>query len=103
MTPEKIEQMKAELITGLRWQAENAAGVTLDARELLDLLSYIAALEARVKAARDALEWYAVEVADCRKISSDGNVARAKLDRDGGHRARTALTNTPRSDAATEE
>jgi len=39
-----------------------------------------------------ALEWYAERVADCRKISAPGNVARSELDADGGIRARQALT-----------
>jgi hypothetical protein len=38
-----------------------------------------------------SLEWYAAHVADCRKIGRDGDVARGKLDRDGGSKARAAL------------
>jgi hypothetical protein len=41
-----------------------------------------------------ALEWYAEQVADCRKLGRDGDVARGKLDRDGGTKAREALKHT---------
>lgn len=49
--------------------------------------------EARAGAAamRAALEWYAGNAADCRKITSAGDVARRALDRDGGGHARVAL------------
>ena len=40
---------------------------------------------------REALEWYASTVADCRKITREGEDARARLDRDGGSMAREAL------------
>ncbi len=39
-----------------------------------------------------ALEWYAKQVADCRKVQSEGEAARVALDADGGKRARDALT-----------
>ena len=39
----------------------------------------------------EALEWYAAQVADCRKRGLEGDTARAKLDRDGGYKARIAL------------
>lgn len=40
---------------------------------------------------RAALEWYAERVADCRKITPEGDNARQALDLDGGKRARAAL------------
>lgn len=40
----------------------------------------------------DALEWYAVQVRDCRKITPEGDKARHALDADGGHRARHAIS-----------
>lgn len=40
---------------------------------------------------REALEWYADKVGSCRKITSEGEDARAALDKDGGSRARAAL------------
>lgn len=40
---------------------------------------------------RAALEWYAERVADCRKITPEGDNARQALDRDGGKRARALL------------
>jgi hypothetical protein len=40
---------------------------------------------------REALEWYAEQVAGCRKLGSIGDPARHALDADGGKRARTAL------------
>lgn len=48
-----------------------------------------------------ALQWYAAQVADCRKHGRDGDIARAKLDRDGGHMARQALAHvTPQASPA---
>lgn len=40
---------------------------------------------------KKALEWYETKVRDCRKITSDGDIARHDLDSDGGKRARIAL------------
>ena len=40
---------------------------------------------------REALEWYEVQVRNCRKLGNDGHAARAALDRDGGDFARRAL------------
>jgi hypothetical protein len=47
--------------------------------------------QARIAELEAALEWYAAHVADCRKLGRDGDVARGKLDRDGGSKARAAL------------
>lgn len=41
---------------------------------------------------REALRWYEEKVAECRKIGSLGDNARQALDRDGGSRARDALS-----------
>lgn len=41
---------------------------------------------------REALEWYAAQVAGCRKLTDEGNKARAALDADGGKRAVAALS-----------
>ena len=69
------------------------------------LRAQLAELQAQVQTARDALEWYAEQGADCRKIGARGDVARAKLDRDGGHKARVTIAamiqpTEPRPDAA---
>ena len=47
--------------------------------------------EAGVGELKSALEWYAEHVAGCRKLGRDGDIARGKLDRDGGTKAREAL------------
>jgi hypothetical protein len=47
--------------------------------------------QARIAEFKVTLEWYAAHVADCRKLGRDGDVARGKLDRDGGTKAREAL------------
>jgi hypothetical protein len=47
--------------------------------------------KAKIAELQTALEWYASQVADCRKLGLDGNIARGKLDRDGGTKARAAL------------
>lgn len=41
--------------------------------------------------ASEALAWYAQQVANCRKLTPEGEEARAALDRDGGKRAMDAL------------
>ena len=40
---------------------------------------------------REALQWYAEHVANCRKITSEGDKARHALDADGGKRALAAI------------
>lgn len=40
---------------------------------------------------KEALEWYAENVLNCRKITAEGDKARHDLDHDGGKRARMAL------------
>jgi hypothetical protein len=51
--------------------------------------------QARIAQLEAALKWYAPHVADCRKLGRNGDVARGKLDRDGGSKARAALKETP--------
>lgn len=43
------------------------------------------------KRLREALEWYEQRATNCRKITSEGDVARRELDADGGNKARSAL------------
>lgn len=43
-----------------------------------------------------ALEWYAEQVGLCRKHGREGDVARAKLDRDAGYKAQQALEHMAR-------
>ncbi|MCH4541398.1 hypothetical protein [Ochrobactrum sp. A-1] len=57
----------------------------------IDANANVEALEAKLAAARKALEWYEEHVSNCRKIGSVGAPSRAKLDRDGGQKARAAL------------
>lgn len=40
---------------------------------------------------REALEWYALHVGNCRKVTSEGDDSRKMLDRDRGEKAREAL------------
>ena len=47
--------------------------------------------QARIAELEAALTWYAEHVPDCRKAGLAGDVARGKLDRDGGSKARAAL------------
>jgi hypothetical protein len=51
--------------------------------------------QARIADLEAALEWYAAHVADCRKLGQVGDVARGKLDRDGGTKSREALKAKP--------
>jgi len=50
-----------------------------------------AALIAAAPDLKEALEWYAENVLNCRKITAEGDKARHDLDHDGGKRARMAL------------
>tara|TARA_R110001632_G_scaffold210220_2_gene335189 strand:+ start:167 stop:457 length:291 start_codon:yes stop_codon:yes gene_type:complete len=51
--------------------------------------------QARTADLEATLQWYALHVADCRKLGRDGDIARGKLDRDGGTKAREAMKATP--------
>jgi hypothetical protein len=50
------------------------------------------AKDERIAELEAALLWYAEQAEGCRKITPDGDIARQALDRDGGKRARAALT-----------
>lgn len=58
------------------------------AEEAADRIEQLEEENARMRA---ALEWYADMATDCRKITSEGDIARRALDKDGGDRARFAL------------
>ena len=60
-----------------------------DCREELERHS---SLIAAAPALAEALDWYALQVENCRKATSEGEEARKALDRDGGQRARAALS-----------
>lgn len=40
---------------------------------------------------KETLEWYSERVLEARSVGVVGDIARAKLDRDGGRKARQAL------------
>ncbi|CAB3665412.1 hypothetical protein LMG26696_03594 [Achromobacter pulmonis] len=72
-----------------------------DAREGIDALERqlrearaMLGRQQRAGDAYEALSWYAEQVAGCRKFGPDGEAARHALDRDGGERARAALSAT---------
>lgn len=59
-----------------------------------DIATLLAGIERLTKErdeAREVLGWYATQVELCRKITREGDIARADLDRDGGRRARATL------------
>jgi hypothetical protein len=70
-------------------------GVRWPDREMAAQLRQGADAVERVKALEDALRWYEKQSTDCLKITSDGEVARNLLDRDGGARASAALETKP--------
>lgn len=83
-----------------RWnkRADNKAKEEADALLSSGALATITALKSeneRLRGARadlrGVLAWYEPRVANCRKITSEGNDARRELDADGGQRARAAL------------
>ncbi|MGH8466506.1 MAG: hypothetical protein ACRER5_20405, partial [Pseudomonas sp.] len=47
------------------------------------------------KGAGEALAWYAEQAEGCRKLGAEGDAARQALDKDGGQRARAALSPQP--------
>lgn len=53
-----------------------------------------------IETVREALEWYAYSVGECRKLPPDGDNARRHLATDGGSRAREALGALAHADAA---
>lgn len=61
-------------------------------KELTNLGAELGAAKAEVERLREALRWYEEKVTECRKIGSLGDNARQALDRDGGFRARDALS-----------
>ena len=61
-------------------------GVDVDSEEVAN-----ARLIAAAPDLKEALEWYAENVLNCRKITAEGDKARHDLDHDGGKRARMAL------------
>jgi len=66
-----------------------------DLKEMMNLGAELGAAKAENDRLREALRWYEEKVADCRKIGSLGDNARQALDRDGGFRARDALSQQP--------
>ena len=69
-------------------------------KELTNLGAELWAAKAEVERLREALRWYEEKVAECRKIGSLGDNARQALDRDGGFRARDALSQQAESTPA---
>ena len=59
--------------------------------DVIPLLAHITKQDAENAELRDALQWYAEQVAGCRKIGSIGEPFRHSLDADGGERAINAL------------
>jgi hypothetical protein len=89
-----------------RLRAENERIISYQNEALHELTAAWSDKLATVEAARDAaeakaarletaLEWYKVQVAHCRKHTTDGFEARAALGADGGDRARAALEDKP--------
>ena len=66
---------------------------TFDVYELslADIQDEQATLKADADRLAEALAWYAVQGENCRKFSTEGEMARNSLDRDGGSIARAAL------------
>lgn len=62
---------------------------------LIEALSKLRAEGVQAGDERAALEWYAEQVAGCRKMGADGDAARQALDKDGGNLARAALASAP--------
>lgn len=86
-----IEDLRAEVERLKRWEEM--------VRENSPLLAKLSVAEAQVATLREALEWYADQAKDCRKLTSEGEKARNALDRDGGTKARAALSAVPATPA----
>jgi hypothetical protein len=86
--------IKVRIHTGTAIALCMLAAEALSARGKLDAQAAdaLTALRARVARLEKALAWYAEQAEGCRKIGSAGDPARQALDRDGGKRARAALS-----------
>lgn len=69
-------------------QPESSADQFRDAAQMIEPSGNSGGLPVSV---RDALDWYAQQVGNCRRFGTAGDAARADLDADGGRRARAAL------------
>ena len=103
MTSELRPAVECELCAKLTSDIEQSAartaaqiGAVMQCRECGRVYETQAAELAKWKALAEtlagALDWYEKQANDCRKITSEGDNARYALDRDGGERARQALT-----------
>ena len=70
---------------------ENCAFIAHAGTHYREISAALLSRDAEVARLREALGWYARMVADCRKVTSEGDTARQSLDRDGGSRADAAL------------
>lgn len=82
-------QSQADALAEARRQWKYLSGLA-EEQHNIDVAEREAA-EASLATMREALEWYEVQVRNCRKLGNDGHEARAALDRDGGDCARRAL------------
>lgn len=78
-------------LTG-KWRADLLEAALKTAVASLDALDEAARMQERVERLEAALEWYAEQVAGCRKLGCVGDPFRNALDRDGGERARASLS-----------
>ncbi|NVM42804.1 hypothetical protein HWX16_21050 [Ochrobactrum intermedium] len=73
------------------WGIIGASNQTEAVEKAKGIVADLAANTARIEVMEHALRWYEEHVSNCRKIGSVGAPSRAKLDRDGGEKARAAL------------
>ena len=93
--PTTIWTMATDLIAAQAKIAELENALAAASGTIAAMREDAATAQAKTSQLNAALKWYAAHVADCRKLGLDGNVARGKLDRDGGSKARAALKVSP--------
>lgn len=95
MRDEADRHTETETYFGIQLRPAHSVYERAMLRQGADAVAENAKLKERVKVLEDALRWYEKQSTDCLKITSDGEVARNLLDRDGGARARIALETKP--------
>ena len=92
-TKEQVEAATRYLLTRRFWtdNGQDLLGEERIAAGIADQNDLATLLARREQALIEALQWYAAQVGDCRKLHNEGDKARQALYDDRGERARQAL------------
>ena len=115
MTHEQMNELLRQQDAGLATLRKHLAEAEAELKKCADaVMTYVEtvkrknreiwAAEADCAAMREALDFYAENVGNCARFSDEtGNVARARLAKDIGEKARAALTTRPTGQAILDE